>query len=689
MVIKKSEKHKIKFSLLHPVFYVSCFAFCFSLPAQAAILYVEPGGGTFTVGSTFDVSLFLNTEGESINTLATFLSFPSDKLQLVSPSAGKSIISLWTSPPKFNNASGLIELQGGIPGGINASKGLVTNLTFRVKSIGAGVLKFLDESKVLLNDGLGTDVLKQAQNGIYNFVLPPPAGPLVASETHPEQSQWYQNRTIILTWLHDNEVDGYSYVLNNELIDIPDDISEGTRTTVAYKGMADGEYYFHIKALRNGRWGGVTHFAARIDSSPPAEFAVKVSPSSRTDNSRPVIDFITTDNLSGISHYELKVISLKKTTEANETDYTKSPMFIEVERPFVFSQDLGLGTYDIVVRAHDNAGNYREETKRLAIVSPVFSVIGDRGISVKGIVVIPWFWFLFISAALLAFFGYLAWYLKKKHYSIESMRVKKQLPVQIRKQFEELKEYRKRYGNILVMVVFLGTLLSLFCCNGVFAQETELDPPVITAISRNISNEEIFYIGGQSEKNSAIIIYLQNLKSGETLSWNVNSDEGGEWFYRHNSFLSSGNYILWVQAKALDQMSPPSPQVTMSVRDTALQFGSSRISYETLYLILVILLAIALLGLIIYTSFHGYHARKKHHLFMKEVREAEEAIRRGFAILHRDVEAELAVIKKAKLNKELSTETEEKERRLLEDLSKIEKYIGKEVLDIEDAEYFR
>ena len=144
--------------------FVSLFLF---QKAQAAVLNLNPPSGSFSVGSTFDVSLFLNTENESVNVIEVSLSFPPDKLQLVSPSTGQSIVSVWTAPPTFNNQTGRISLQGGIPGGVNVSSGLFTTLTFRVKGVGQAVLKFLDETKVLLNDGLGTDVLKQTQGAIY------------------------------------------------------------------------------------------------------------------------------------------------------------------------------------------------------------------------------------------------------------------------------------------------------------------------------------------------------------------------------------------------------------------------------------------------------------------------------------------------------------------------------------------
>lgn len=290
--------------------------FGFSSPkSEAAVLTLSPPSGSFSVGSTFDVSLYLNTEGESVNVIETSLSFPADKLQLVAPSTGKSIISVWTAPPTFNNQTGRINLQGGIPGGIKVSNGLFTALTFRVKGVGSAILKFLDDTKVLLNDGLGTDALKQTQGAIYKLTLPPPAGPIVVSETHPDQSRWYANPTAIFAWAPEENAEGYSYMLSDDPVALPDNTSEGARTEIAYKNLSDGVHYFHIKSLRENAWGGVTNYALNIDTSPPAKFPIKISPSARTTSKQPIANFETTDSLSGIDFYEYKIISLEPQTE--------------------------------------------------------------------------------------------------------------------------------------------------------------------------------------------------------------------------------------------------------------------------------------------------------------------------------------------------------------------------------------
>jgi hypothetical protein len=71
---------------------------------------------------------------------------------------------------------------------------------------------------------------------------------------------------------------------------------------------------------------------------------------------------------------------------------------------------------------------------------------------------------------------------------------------------------------------------------------------------------------------------------------------------------------------------------------------------------------------------------------MKEIKEADESIRRGFAVLRRDIEAELDVVKRAKLTGELSKEEKDKEEQLMRDLESISTYTGKEIWEIEQLE---
>ena len=76
------------------VLFVGFGIFPLSAVAQqsGADLFLRPAQGSFFVGSTFDVSVVLDTGGKAINTIEVELLFPPDILQLASPSTGSSIV---------------------------------------------------------------------------------------------------------------------------------------------------------------------------------------------------------------------------------------------------------------------------------------------------------------------------------------------------------------------------------------------------------------------------------------------------------------------------------------------------------------------------------------------------------------------------------------------------------------------
>jgi hypothetical protein len=650
--------------------------------AAPASLFLIPSSGTFVIDSTFEVSIYLNTGGNQVNTIDLALRYPPDKLQLVSSGTGKSIIGLWTSQPRYNNQTGLLELTGGIPGGVNVERGLITTLTFRVKTVGSAVVKF-DRTRVLLNDGSGTELLTQNQNSLYDLILPPPAGPIVVSDTHPDQTQWYRSNTVNLKWKEESGADAFSYMISDRAIDTPDEISEGNKQDIVYRNLGEGRRYFHIRALRGGSWGGTTHFALNIDTAAPAEFMIDVTPGNRTTRRQPVLQFETTDALSGMDHYEMKMISLK-----NPNNDQSDEIFSEVQSPYV-TPELEDGGYDIIVRAYDKAGNYREVTQRVDIVPLILRYISGQGFQLRSSLLIPWWMILLLMLLIAGALFVLGRRLHIWHRHVAGRIGTGQLPNDLRQQMDELDRYRNKYGKLAVIVLLVASLF--WGGSSVNAQESTredvFDAPIITTLSKNITNEEIFYIGGLSGRaNAEVILYIQNLHSAETLSETMESDKNGEWFYRHDAFLSAGNYVLWAQSKSGNQLSPPSPQVNVSVEETALQFGATKVSYATVYLVLFIVSLLLLMLLAAYIIYHMVHGHRKHRIMLKEISEAQESLRRGFAVLNRDIQAELEIIKKAKLSQKLSEEERIKEEQLLKDLSEIEQYVSKEIWDITEAE---
>ncbi|MEK9171716.1 MAG: hypothetical protein AAB782_00565, partial [Patescibacteria group bacterium] len=492
---------------------------------------------------------------------------------------------------------------------------------------------------------------------------------------------------VVFRWEGDPAAQGYSYEVSDNPVDLPDDISEGIRTGITYRSLPDGVHYFHIKSLRGGSWGGITHFAFNIDTTPPAEFPIEISPRKRTTQRIPIISWETTDKYSGLDHYEIKLIKLSGPLPSITDSSESQSLFIEATSPY--TPTLELGKYDLVVRAYDKAGNYQEEKEKLEIIQPFFQIISGEGIRVASRVTVPWFLVGLIGFILIGLLSFLTWWTWRWHRRIEERIAEGVLqdPI-ISARLAELKERQARHAKSLAIFLFLiafswGSLDA----HVAKAQQLQLSPPLVTLVSENITNEELFYIGGKSQiPDSEVTIYLQNTQTGETLNLKAPVDKAGSWFYSHSQFLPTGEYLLWTQSKVGDNLSVPSPQFKMNIAQTAIQFGASRISYETLYLIFSIILLIIVLGLSALIGFHAYHGRKKHLRFRKEIQEVDEAIKRGFTVLRRDIEHELGATNQTKLGRKLAEEEKRKEREFIEDLEWIEREIGKEILDVKHFE---
>ena len=406
--------------------------------ATGASLYLSPGSGTFFVGSTFDVSIFVNTGGNNVNAVKVDLKFDPKKIQIASPTAGKSFIEVWIAQPVYSNIEGTASFQGGVPSpGINTSSGLVSTITFRAIAPGETIVSFLDSSKVLLDDGKGTNVLSSLGRGVYNLVIPPPEGPKVFSSTHPDQNKWYKNNNPTFSWEKEEGVTDFSYSIDYDFHGTPDNISEGNNTSVSYTDLEDGIWYFHLKAKKGDIWGGVTHYIVQIDTTPPAAFNLIFEPAFKTPNvtsREPIISFITTDSLSGVDHYEIKTINF---TEGGKKE---TGFFVEVASPYKLPL-LDLGEHEVIVRAFDVAQNWRDVSARIeAIPFEKVFYITKKGINIFGFF-LPWWKVILILVFLIILLIILVfWYWRRHRRLVKRREALKKIEERIKKNGEEIKE---------------------------------------------------------------------------------------------------------------------------------------------------------------------------------------------------------------------------------------------------------
>jgi len=403
---------KRKFSILLIV--ILSFLIAPSAKAEGVSLYLSPQTGTFFVGGTFTVSIYVNTKGNEINVVEVDLRFPPEILQVTSPATGESFVSEWLSPPSYSNVWGKITFKGGIPGGIITSAGLISTITFRAKSPGLAKVEFLESSKVLLNDGRGTPVFATTIGGLYEILIPPPEGPSISSPTHPDSDIWYRDNNPSFSWekgegigdelrssspFASARVTDFSFSLSQNPQEEPDTISEGDINFKSYTEVSDGIWYFHLRAKKGGVWGKTSHAVIKIDTAPPLEFTPRVDTYSR------FVYFETKDIHSGVDYFEL---SVRETGEA----LSQQPFFTEAVSPFKIPYEKP-GRYSVVVRAFDKAGNWREEEVKFRLINPTFAYIEGKGIQFRGILV-SWWVIYIIGLALIFGIGYLIFYLSLK-----------------------------------------------------------------------------------------------------------------------------------------------------------------------------------------------------------------------------------------------------------------------------------
>lgn len=138
--------------------YIVLFLFIGFVPgiASAANVYFETSKNTVSVGDTFIVSMKIDSEKTSINSVEGEVSFENNSENLVVNdfSLAKSIFSLWPRTPSLSSDGNTISFVGGVPGGFDIDKAILFNIVVEAKKEGA--IKISPKNMaVFINDGKG------------------------------------------------------------------------------------------------------------------------------------------------------------------------------------------------------------------------------------------------------------------------------------------------------------------------------------------------------------------------------------------------------------------------------------------------------------------------------------------------------------------------------------------------------
>lgn len=142
--------------------FVALLVVCIPILTRGASLYFTVPRDVVFVGEDFEVSLMLDTEGESVNAIEGTVLFPSETLVLDGIETGASVIDLWIVSPREDADE--VSFLGVVPGGFVGVRepgtqrllpGIIATLL--VKAEQAGTAEFsVQDAQVLKHDGVGT-----------------------------------------------------------------------------------------------------------------------------------------------------------------------------------------------------------------------------------------------------------------------------------------------------------------------------------------------------------------------------------------------------------------------------------------------------------------------------------------------------------------------------------------------------
>ncbi len=353
--------------------------FIFPLTARAATLSISPSSGTYSIGQTISVGVYVGSSDQAMNAVEGVVSFPKDTLEVTGISKSGSILNLWVQEPAFSNGNGTVSFEGIVYNpGFNGKSGKVLTITFRAKAQGTAQVSF-NSGSVLANDGSGTNILTGMGRATFTIGEKEPAGqqttpttpggavpaaPRVVSPTHPDSAKWYSANDPIFEWSIPKDVVGVSTLFDREVSTNSGTKSAGKNSSVTYTDVSDGTWYFHIRLQNANGWGNQTNMQFNIDTAKPDNFVITELP--RTTSTVPIARFYFTasDILSGIEQYTVAI------DKGNAVSWKDDGSHVYQ------TTALNPGFHVLTARAYDKAGNYVEQSVSFEITQgPITPVV--------------------------------------------------------------------------------------------------------------------------------------------------------------------------------------------------------------------------------------------------------------------------------------------------------------------------
>ncbi len=323
-------------------------------------LSLDPNSGVYDVGLDQRLSIIVNTGGEVINVAQIALKFDPTKVDFKSIEVGSSTCA-YVVENNIDRIAGTASFICGILDS-TSGQGLITVADIIVKPITPGTFTIAFdpvETKILASDGIGTNVLRIAQDSSYradNFIFSHGTSTATSSEksfvvfsiSHSNESRWYNTKNAEFLWRGEPDAT-YRYAFDSVPDTIPTNnhIIKTNRIKIPIPG--DGIFYFHLQ-LASG--GPVVHYQIKSDKTPPVINTMQSSQENITVGDVVRFSFEADDVSSGV--------------QRNYYVDLGGHLFLPVGKD-LFVPFLDVGDQIVTLRVYDNAGNYTDYKKTINV----------------------------------------------------------------------------------------------------------------------------------------------------------------------------------------------------------------------------------------------------------------------------------------------------------------------------------
>lgn len=304
------------------------------------------------------IAIKVSTGGEAVNAVEAVVHYDPEAVQVLDIITTNSFCRQDLFLKKtIDNKNGAVEITCGLPSpGFSEPNGIVAELLVQSLKSGQLSLRFGDETQVLANDGLGTNVLRLAIDGSYNVLDYTDQQNIgvpftVFSYSHSNSERWYKMRNVHFSW-YGIKGATYRYALNDIPDFIPGKENITSENSLSFDVDEDGVYYFHLLPEKNGDIGNIIHYKIMIDSTAPLSPAIQASHTKIEPGEMVRFDFTGEDELSGIQ----------------KGFYVKfdEGIFLPVAPP-LYIPFLSSGRHSVIVRVFDKAGNFNDAEAEIEV----------------------------------------------------------------------------------------------------------------------------------------------------------------------------------------------------------------------------------------------------------------------------------------------------------------------------------